>query len=572
MNLGLKEKIGEIIKESISEEIEIKVTVPENEKFGHYSTNIAFQLSKIRKSTPLEVAEKIKSKIENQKSDIIAKIEIASPGFINFWLQDEVLLTYLKSVLENSDQWGKSNIGQQKVVRLEYFQLNVAKIPHIGHLRSAVIGDALKRIFSTQGYKVVSDTHIGDWGTQFGILIYGYKSLSDQKKEKVKQNPIEELNQLYITESQRIEEEPERREKAKEEFAKLEKGDKENKKIWQWMVDVSMEKFQEIIDQLDLRPFEEHRGESAYEDMMPEITQLALDKKVAQKIDDSAVIVDLLDYKLGKAVLIKSDGASTYLLRDLATLKYWKKQWQFWQNLYVVDVRQAYHFKQLFKVAELLGFDGVSESRHIEFGFMSLPEGAMSTRKGAVISLQQVLADIIQRACEVIWKKNPDLNNADEVAKMVGIGALKYFDLSHYRKSNIVFDREKALSFEGNTGPYIQYTNARFQSILRKINDKEISEDREVKVKMDDDERRLLVSVLQFPEIIESVLIDWAPHILANYLFSLAQRANEFYHSHPVTQEKNIKKKAVRIMLVQAVSLTLIKGLNLLGIQAPAEM
>lgn len=572
MNLGLKEKISEIIKKNISERIEIKVSVPENEKFGHYSTNIAFQLSKTRQSTPLKVAEEIKSKIENQKSDIIAKIEVVSPGFINFWLQDEVLLAYLKSVLKNPDQWGKSNIGQQKVVRLEYFQLNVAKIPHIGHLRSAVIGDALKRIFSTQGYKVVSDTHIGDWGTQFGILIYGYKSLSDQEREKIKQNPIEELSQLYIAENKRIEEDPKRREKAKEEFAKLEKGDKENKKIWQWMVDVSMEKFQEIIDQLDLRPFEEHRGESAYEDMMPEITQLALDKKVAQKIDDGAVIVDLLDYKLGKAVLVKSDGASTYLLRDLATLKYWKKQWQFWQNLYVVDVRQAYHFKQLFKVAELLGFDGVSESWHIEFGFMSLPEGAMSTRKGAVISLRQVLTDIIQLAREVIQKKNPDLKNADEVAEMVGIGALKYFDLSHYRKSNIIFDREKALSFEGNTGPYIQYTNARFQSILRKINNKEISEDREVKVKIDDDERRLLVSVLQFPEIIESVLIDWAPHILANYLFSLAQRANEFYHSHPVTQEKNIKKKAVRIMLVQAVSLTLIKGLNLLGIQAPAEM
>jgi len=576
----MRQQIINLLKKVIPEKVEIEVSVPpaakakegkpDYEKFGHYSTNVAFRLAQIRNKAPLEIAEAIKSKVNGQGSDVISKVEVAAPGFINFWISDQALLLHLRSILENSDQWGRSDAGQGKTVRVEYFQPNVAKIPHVGHLRSAVIGDAIKRMLLTWGYRAISDTHIGDWGTQFGILIYGYKSLSDRGKEKIKENPIEGLHQLYVEENRRIEENPERREKAKEEFAKLEQKDKENREIWQWMVGISMKKFQEIIDQLGLLPFEEHRGESAYEDMMSGIVELALQKGIAKKIEDGAVVVDLLDYKLDEAVLIKSDGASTYLLRDLATLKYWKEKLDFWKNLYVVDVRQLHHFKQVFKVAELLGFDGVSESEHIEFGFMSLSEGALSTRKGGVISLQNVIDDVVARAREVIREKNPDLENADEVAKMIGVGALKYFDLSHHRKSNIVFNREEALSFEGDTGPYIQYTNARFQSILRKADKKHIVVERNVK--MDDEERLLLVSLLRLPEIIETALAEWTPNILVSYLFKLAQQANEFYHSHPVLQEEDEVKRKFRLALVQATSLTLTKGLNLLGISAPEKM
>ncbi|MCP6720076.1 MAG: arginine--tRNA ligase [Patescibacteria group bacterium] len=567
----MRDKIITYLKKVVPRNTEINVTVPEKETFGHYSTNVAFQLAEHLGKTPVSVAEDIISHLRQKApEEFFKKIEVVPPGFINFWIHDKALLSNLNHLLKKTSQWGKSDIGRGKTVRVEYFQPNVAKIPHVGHLRSAVIGDALKRMFITEGYTVVSDTHIGDWGTQFGILIYGYKSLSEQEKDEVKQNPVEKLNQLYIDETRLIEDDPERRKKAKEEFAKLERGDKENREIWQWMVDVSMEKFREIISQLNLLPFEKHRSESAYEDLMPEIVELSLRKKVAKKTDDGAVVVDLLDYGLDEAVLTKSDGASTYLLRDLATLKYWQRELDFWKNLYVVDVRQLHHFKQLFKVSELLGLKGVNESEHIEFGFMSLSEGAMSTRKGSVISLQSVLDDVVARAREVIQEKNPDLENADEVAKEVGIGALKYFDLSHHRKSNIIFNREEALSFEGDTGPYIQYTNARFLSILRKIGKtpNKMSEGET----LDDTERLLLVALLRFPEVIESALEKRTPNTLAFYLHNLSQKANEFYHSHPVMQEESTGKKAFRVALARALSITFTSGLSLLGISAPKQM
>ncbi len=568
---SMRDKIISYLKKIVLKDIEINVTVPENEEFGHYSTNVAFQLAERSGKKTISVAEDIVSQLRQEvPEEFFKKIEVAPPGFINFWIHDKALLSHLNHLLKKPNQWGKSDVGRGKTVRVEYFQPNVAKIPHVGHLRSAVIGDALKRMFIAEGYTVVSDTHIGDWGTQFGILIYGYKSLSEQEKDEVKQNPIEKLNQLYINENRLIEDNPERRERAKEEFAKLECGDKENREIWQWMRDVSMEKFREIINRLNLLSFEEHRSESAYGDLMPEIVELSLRKKAAKKTDDGAVVVDLLDYGLGEAVLIKSDGASTYLLRDLATLKYWQRELDFWKNLYVVDVRQSHHFKQLFKVAELLGLKGTNESEHIEFGFMSLPEGAMSTRKGSVISLLSVLDDVIARAREVIQEKNPNLENANEVAKEVGIGALKYFDLSHHRKSNIIFNREEALSFEGDTGPYIQYTNARFLSILRRIGkvSNRISES-EI---LDDAERLLLIALLRFPEVIESALEKRTPNTLTCYLHELAQKANEFYHSHPVMQEENTGKKAFRVALARALSITFTGGLSLLGISAPRKM
>ncbi len=559
------------------------VEVPENREHGDYATNVAMALAKTMKKPPREIAEEIAAIINNEK---IEKVEVASPGFINVRIKDSFLLSSMKKVDTN---WGRSNEGNAKTVIVEYFQLNIAKRPHVGHLRSAVIGDALKRMFAWRGYRVISDTHVGDWGTQFGILIYALKQVSSGIKKKIEEEPFVHYEALYnlfhqAMENTEIRDRMKREgwaneetdfdhilEKGKKEFSNLEKGDPpENREIWRHIRAVSMEKLKENARRLGLEEFSEHKGESEYEEDMPSIVDEVL-KNVSQakKGKDGSVIVGLSDEGLDDAVLIKSDGASTYLLRDLATIKYRKKKYNFFQNLYVVDVRQSHHFKQLFRVAELLRWGGAGESIHIEFGLMSLPEGALSSRGGNTISLESLIGEAEKRAGEVIREKNPHLEDSDEVAKKIGLAALKYFDLSHNRKSNIIFKLDDALLFEGNTGPYLQYTYARFRSILKKSGMSTTVSD---SLPLDSAEHTLLLTLLRFPEAIEDALKSYMPNILTNYLFLLAGLSNEFYHSHPVLKESDAEKRSFRCALVNATSQTLKNGLSLLGISAPEEM
>ncbi len=622
----MRDKIRALITDAIKDRSiegftpEFSVAPPEIAAHGDYASNIALILGKMLKKNPMDVAEEIRNNFRHSEQSEESrkltgsfvrpgrtlddggrgedeegwKIEVVRPGFLNFFISDTVLFRELEYILKNSETLGKSEVGKDKTVMVEYFQLNIAKRPHIGHIRSAIIGDALKRMLLSQGYDAVSDTHVGDWGTQFGILLLGYKTAGANLHERETiQDPFAELEEIYLAENARIKDDPARRETAKEEFAKLEQGNEENRKLWQWMVEVSMKNLEASAVRLGLLPFDEHKGESFYEDKMAPIVALALEKSIAQKKDDGAVVVDLNSEGLDEAVLIKSDGASTYLLRDLATIQYRQNQWHFWKNLYVVDVRQGHHFKQLFRVAELLGFEGVGASEHVSYGFIKTQEGgAISTRGGTGISLEKVIDEAVEKARGVIHEKNPDLKNADEVARMVGIGALKYFDLSHHRESDIVFTWERALSFDGNTGPYLQYTYARLKSILRKAGDnkppssgrhsEQSEESRELTgslarardnfVGLDPLEHALLVSLLRFPEAIEDALAIWSPHILAGYLYALAQSANEFYHTHPVLNEPDTEKKNLRLALVAAVAETLARGLFLLGIETPEEM
>lgn len=571
---SIRKAVGKAAQELIGDSNlpDFAIEVPEDANHGDYATNAALILGKHLKRNPFEVAGELSEELNDERWEASA----AAPGFVNFKLTDSALKGEFAKILCDPDAWGSSNVGEGKTVIVEYFQLNIAKRPHIGHLRSAVIGDALKRILLNLGYNAVSDTHVGDWGTQFGILLLGYKEFQSVVGEKeIAEDPFALLEDIYAKENAKIESNPSRRDLAKEEFAKLERGDPENRKIWEWMVEVSMKKLEESAERLHLLPFDEHKGESSYEADMPPIVREALKKGVAVKKEDGAVIVDLAADKLDEAVLIKSDGASTYLLRDLAAIKYRKVRWNFWRNLYLVDVRQAHHFKQLFKVAELLNFDGVGESEHVDYGFWKLPEGAISTRKGTAIALEKLIDESEKRAREIIQEKNPDLANSQAIASIVGIGAIKYFDLAHHRKSDIVFDWGKALSFEGDTGPYLQYTRARFASILRKagIPDVRLPESgQNSAIELERLERGLLVSILRFPEALEDVIVAWSPHVLASYLFGLAQAANEFYHASPVLQETDEAKRALRLALAAAFSITMGKGLNLLGIEAPEEM
>lgn len=579
----MREAIIKILTEIIGPDASVQMSVPDHPSHGDYSTSVAFALARATKRVPSDVARELVCRLE--QSPLFEKVEMAGEGFINFWISQKALMRELALVLEKPEVWGMSAAEEdfrtkeaREVAVVDYFGPNVAKIPHIGHLRSAVIGDALKRLFLARGYRVVADTHIGDWGTQFGILLHGYKQLPPGEQEAIRRDPIAGLNALYVAESARIEADPERRDRAKEEFAMLERGDAENRALWEWMVAASREKFAEIGSALGLLPFEEDLGESFYEDRMPPIVEQALRSGAATN-KEGAVVIDLEADGLGDAVLTKSDGASTYLLRDLATLAYRWERWHFLQNVYVVDVRQSRHFRQLFASAQRLGFGGVGESVHVEFGFMSLPEGALSTRKGTVVALEDVLSLVIRRAREVIEEKNPELADKERVAAVVGVGALKYFDLSHHRASNIVFDRDKSLSFEGNTGPYLQYTHARMRSILRRIPNHirrpagRATDEPEIQVpKLDGIERRLLAVILRFPEAVEDALAAYAPNALATYLHGLARTANEFYHANPVLQETDEEKRTFRLGLVEAAAATLKNGLDLLGIEAPEEM
>jgi len=552
----------------------IDITVPDS-AFGDYSTNVALVLAKRMKQNPKELADIITQQvIDWDKEKKLEKVE-EKAGFINFTFATSYLLENAHKILDQGDLYGCSVHGEGKTVIVEYFANNVAKPPHVGHLRSAVIGDCLKRIIKSQGYKTISDTHIGDWGVQFGILIWAYKHLDGKNVlEAASENPIDALNQLYIEANSQIESRPEIREESKAEFVKLEKGDVENRILWQKFVDVSLQDFDSYRKALDILPFDHNLGESFYEDKMPAVLEELKSKDLVKTGETGELYVDLEDYNLGRCILVKSDGGTTYHLRDFATYIYRRKEFNFYKNVYVVDNRQSHHFKQLFKALELAGYPVEKDTTHVDFGFMSLPEGAISTRKGTTIALKSVLEEANNRALNIIEEKNPELANKEAIAELVALAAIKYFDLSHNRKTEIVFTWDKALSFEGNTGPYLQYTHARIHGILRKANITYplTANMAEPVLNLRHEENSVLRKLCQFPDIIAQVSEDYLPNILCNYLFELSQTFNAFYQEVPVMQETSDELKLFRLQLITATAQVIKNGLYLLGIEAPEEM
>lgn len=553
--------------------------------FGDYSSNAALILAKKLKQNPKEVAGKI---IEQIKENAAAKDFVTmqeAGGFINFTLTPQFLLTNLNNILDQGDLYGCSVSGRGKSIVVEYFQNNVAKPPHVGHLRSAVIGDCLLRVFRSQGFKAVSDTHIGDWGTQFGILLFAYKEFlkAGGDKKQIEADPINELNKLYVGMSAKIETEPALRDLGKEEFVRLEKGDTENRELWKWFVRVSLEDFENYRKILDILPFDHNLGESFYEDKMPKILT-DLKQKGLLVESQGAQVVNLEPQKMGFAVVVKSDGATTYLTRDLATIKYRIEDMKLEKMLYVVDNRQSHHFNQLFEIAKQANYlPDPKAAEHVDLGFMSLPEGPISTRKGTTISLKNLIEEARSRALQIIEEKNPALENKQSIAGQVALAAIKYFDLSHNRKTEIVFTWDKALSFEGNTGPYLQYTHARIHGILRKTQTNADSTQTNAgteiprqsgfpSASVGDRELTVLRKLIQYPEVVAQVTKDYLPNNLCNYLFELSQTFNSFYQEVPVSQEQDLKIREFRLQLITATAQVIRNGLYLLGIEAPEEM
>ncbi len=556
---------------------EPQISVPDS-RHGDFSTNASLILAKKSKANPKDLAQMLVEALKkHDKQGSFEEISEAG-GFINFKLSPSFLVNNLERILEQGELYGASLAGQSRTMLVEYFQNNVAKPPHVGHLRSAVIGDCILRVLKSQGYKTISDTHIGDWGVQFGILLFAYKEFvkAGGKKETLEADPINELNKLYVAMSAKIEAEPGLREKGKEEFVKLEKGDTENRELWQWFVRVSLEDFERYQKLLQILPFDHNLGESFYEDKMPKVLEELKSKGIVKTGETGEQYVDLESEGLGRCILVKSDGGTTYHMRDFATYIYRKQEFGFYKNIYVVDNRQSHHFKQLFKSLDLAGYPVAADSAHVEFGFMSLPEGAISTRKGTTVSLQNLIDEAQKRAVKVIEEKNPGLENKEAVAREVALAAIKYFDLSHNRKTEIVFTWENALSFEGNTGPYLQYTHARIHGILRKAAEAgppwHPQTNKLSPGEITPAERAVLGKLIIFPEVVSQVAEDFLPNVLCNYLFELSQVFNQFYEVSPVVQEKDEAKKHLRLAICSATAQVISNGLYLLGINAPEEM
>lgn len=544
----------------------IEISIATNEKFGDFQTNFAMMNSKIIGGNPRKIAEEIVAEI-GTSNHLIEKLEIAGPGFINIFLKDEYLGEYVSKM--TTEKFEYTELNTKGDVIIDYSSPNIAKRMHIGHLRSTIIGDAVKRLYNFLGYHTVADNHIGDWGTQFGKLIIGYRKWLD--KEAYEKNPIEELERVYVEFSKESENDPSLDDLAREELKKLQDGDKENYALWQEFIKVSLDEYNKLYNRMGIT-FDTYYGESFYHNMMPSVLDELVEKGLA--VEDQGAKVVFFDEKdnLHPCIVQKKDGAFLYSTSDIATVKFRKENYDINRLIYLTDERQQDHFKQFFKITEMLGWD--IEKIHIWFGIMRFADGVFSTRKGNVIRLEQLLDEGKKRALEVIQEKNPSLSDEEKnnIAEVVGVGAIKYADLSQNRQSPIIFEWDKVLSFEGNTAPYLQYSYARIQSIKKKAEEmgKVITADTKIVIK-DKIERNLVTFLTLFPTMVLKAGETYKPNLLTDYLFDLAKKFNTFYNACPILNQED-EVLLSRLLIADRTAEILRQGLDLLGIRTVDRM
>ena len=561
------ENINNIFKQDFSEKINIENST--KKEFGDFQTNFAMMNSKAIGKNPREIATTL---VENFKeNDLIEKIEIAGPGFINIHLKNNFLNNEMKKI--ENEKYDFSFLNVDETVIIDYSSPNIAKRMHIGHLRSTIIGDAIKRILDFIGFKTISDNHIGDWGTQFGKLIVAYNKWLD--KEAYEADPIGELERIYVLFSDEAKKDPTLEEVARNELRKLQMGDEQNNKLWKEFIEISLKEYNKVYDRLGVK-FDHYFGESFYNDMMPDVLEELKEKNIAKE-DQGALVVFFEEDKLPPALVQKKDGSFLYATSDLATIKFRKNELNVDKAVYVTDERQQNHFKQVFEISEMLGVPYNYEKSHVYFGIMRFGDGMIfSSRSGNIIRLVDLLDEAKKQVKSVIDEKNPNIpkDEKEKIAEIVGTGAIKYFDLSQNRTSDILFTWNKVLSFEGNTGPYLQYTYARIQSILRKLKEENISVKNNdiILDDMFDIERELAVALLRFPQTVVKSYETYRPNIIADYLFDTAKLFNNFYNSKSILKETDKKVMDARILLAQKTASILKQGLNLLGIETVDRM
>ena len=521
----------------------------------------AFSLAKTERKAPQIIAADIAEKIDTAHFDKV----VATGPYVNFFLSKaEISGQVIKEVIKDGADYGQQNEGNNQNITIDLSSPNIAKPFSVGHLRSTVIGDALSNIFRKIGYNTIKINHLGDWGKQFGLLMVAYKKWGSQ--EAVEANPIDELLKLYVRINAEIENDPSLDEEGRLWFKKLEDGDPEATELWQWFRDESLTEFNRIYELLGVE-FDSLNGEAFYNDKMDEGIQILEEKGLLQE-SKGASIVDLEDFNLPPAMIKKSDGATLYITRDIATAIYRARTYNFVKNVYVVGQEQANHFRQLKAVLKKMGFDWSDDMIHVDFGLVTKNRQKLSTRKGNIILLEPTLLEAISRAKSQIEAKNPDLEDKDAVARAVGVGAVKFYDLKTDRRNGYDFDLEAMVSFEGETGPYIQYAYARIQSILRKAN---FQPDAEATYSLNDPESWEIIKLLQdFGRVVKRAADNYEPSLIAKYAISLAQAFNKYYAHTRILDES--PERDSRLALSYSTAVVLKEALRLLGVEAPEKM
>ena len=548
-------------------EIKKSIEKPKGTENGDYAFP-CFRLAKTLKKAPQAIATEIKENIKLNENEII-KVDVVG-GYLNFFVNKELLAKEVLQEVSNDEEYSKSTVGNGKNIVIDYSAPNIAKPFHIGHLRSTVIGAALYKIYKYLGYNVTGINHLGDYGTQFGKLIEGYKLWGNEYN--IEENPIDELTKIYIRINQACKEDEQVLENCRNNFKKLEDGDPYCVEIWQKFRELSLKEFQKVYDILGSK-FDSWNGEAFYSDKMAEIVEI-LEKSGKLIESEGARIVDLEDKGINTPCIIeKSNGSSTYATRDLAAIMYRARTYDFDKALYVTSYEQVLHFKQVFEVAKLLGLNEkyTNGLEHVAFGMVLLPTGKMSTREGTSVKLSELLDEAISRAKTIIEQKNPELENKDEVAKKVGVGAVIFNDLAQSRIKDEIFDWDTILNFQGETGPYIQYTYVRTKSVMEKAGG--VPEIKEINTNLLQDEYsiRLIKLIYELEDVLVQVTEKNEPSILSRYLIDVAKAYSNFYNENKIINEdKNLQN--ARVYLTYSVGKILKIGAGLLGIEMPDRM
>ena len=561
--MDYKKYIAEkIVVEGVSiDEIYDSIALPPNTEMGDYALP-CFKFAKVMRKSPVMIAEMLKNTITTD--EVISEVSAVN-GYLNFKInKDGFVRATLEKIFAQKENYGRSDEGAGKTVCIDYSSINIAKPFHIGHLSTTVLGGALYRIYNYLGYKAVGINHLGDYGTQFGKLISAYKRWGN--KETIEKGGIRALNELYVRFHREAEEHPEYEDEARAYFKKIEQGDEECYALFTWFKELTLKDVEKIYDMLDIR-FDSYAGESFYSDKMQPVVDELKEKGLLTE-SRGAQVVDLEEYGMPPCIILKSDGSSLYATRDMAAATYRKKEYDFYKCLYVVAYQQNLHFKQFFKVLELMGKDWSKDLVHVAYGMVSLEEGTMSTRKGNVVFLEDVINKCIEKAYTIIDEKNPDLDNKLEVAKKVGVGAVIFGALYNNKIKDIVFSYDKVLNFDGETSVYVQYTCARANSVLQKGG---IPASYEIPT-LCTEEIELVKALATFPETVKAAADKYEPSFVARFAVDVSQKFNKFYFDCKILAAEDEKTKNFRLALTNATLQTLTNAFALLGIGIPERM
>lgn len=570
--IDFKEEIAKQISEKCEglqrEEVKRAIEIPTDSKMGDYAFP-CFKLAKVFRKSPQLIAEDIAEKLSDD--DIFSKVEQVN-AYVNMFINFErIAEETIGSVIKSGDKYGESNIGNNKTIIVEFSSPNIAKPFHIGHIRSTVIGNSIYKLYEKIGYKVVRINHLGDYGTQFGKLIVAYRRWGSE--DELIKEPIKSLLGWYTKFHEEAEKNPELNDEARKAFANLEHGSLEEKRLWEIFRKYSLEEFERVYKLLGIK-FDSYTGESFYTDKMPQIIEELKDKGLLIK-SQGAEIVDLEEYDLGACMIEKSDGTSLYATRDIAAAIYRKNHYDFDKCIYVVASQQNLHFKQWKKVLELMGYEWQKDCIHVPFGLVMLEDGAMSTREGRVVFLEDVLNQAISKTKEIIDEKNPDAPNVEEISKQVGVGAVVFNELSNNRIKDYTFSWDHVLNFEGETGPYVQYTYARASSVIRNASEDDMDKVKncniECKYINSDSAKNLIKLIYRIPEVIIDSAYKDEPSILTRHTIDVAQAFNKFYHDEHILVDDEYERCA-KLALVETSRIAIANCLKLIGIEAPERM